>query len=75
MQPKSIELLLSTVAGVSTVPEVVQATKLVVSKFKSVFTLFGNIYNGRVVNDATINQLGTYARCTQITFHINLHKH
>jgi hypothetical protein len=61
MQPESIKILLSTVTGVSTVPEVVQATKLVVTKFTSVFTHFEEchtIYNGRVVDDATIDQLG-----------------
>lgn len=60
-QPESIEVLLSTVAGVSTIRPVVEACKEVVAKFKTVFTLFGKchrVYNGRVIEDTKIDQLG-----------------
>ena len=62
IQPKSIEVLLSGLAAVSSHPNMAQPTKEVTDKFQKMFMLFSkchNAYNGSVVDDKVIEQLGT----------------
>ena len=61
LQPKSIEVLLSGLTAVSNHSNMAQPTKEVVDKFQKTFMLFSkchNAYNGSVVDDKVIDQLG-----------------
>ena len=61
LQPGSIDSLLSGVVRASTNSNLVAPTQAMINKFTEVFLLFGKchaVYNGNVVDDKEITQLG-----------------
>ena len=66
LQPRSIDSLLSGVVHASTNSNLVTPTQAVINKFTEVFLLFRKchaVYNGNVVDDKAITQLGKTIIC------------